>query len=216
MAGHRFDDVDLQVAYQAWMRSDRGAHLDDAAWQRLGAGDAVPSERNLSFAHIMTCAECSAVWRSVWFLRQQAESEGLIERRSTTPRALFRSMFIPIAIAATLIAAVGSVMLTRQSRPQPETVRGTSELAVIEGLMMAYDRAGVPTLVWPPAAGAARYRLEVFSADGRSIWSAEVTAPPARWPDTTPRVKGAYRWRVEAIDGDGVIARSRLTAMEIR
>jgi hypothetical protein len=65
MAGERFDERALQAAYQAWMHAERGGHLDEAAWQRLGAGDAAPSERDLMLSHITTCAQCSALWRGV-------------------------------------------------------------------------------------------------------------------------------------------------------
>ena len=215
MAADRFEDVDLQVAYQAWMRADRGSHLDDAAWQRLGAGDAVQSERDLSFAHIMSCAECSTVWRSVSLLRQQAEAEGLIERRSAPGRSVFRSFFMPIAAAAAVVLAIGIVVITRQPASVDNTVRSATALAPVEGLMMAYASDGTPTLVWTPLAAATTYRVEMFSEDGTPVWTKDVAAPPLRWPAEMPRDKGTYRWRVEAQDADGAVARSRLMPLEL-
>jgi len=214
MPGRQFDDRALQSAYQGWMGADRGDHLDDAAWQRLGAGDAVPSERNLLFAHIMTCAQCSAVWRGISFLRQQAEAEGLIDRR-TPVRPSWRSWFVPVAIAASLMVAVGAVIVMRQPAPADNAVRGTAALSPVEGLMMAYASDGTPMLLWTPLSAASTYRVEIFSEDGNPLWSGDVAAPPMRWPSDAPRAKGAYRWRVEAQEGGSAIARSRLTPVEL-
>jgi hypothetical protein len=88
-------------------------------------------------------------------------------------------------------------------------------VAPVEGLMMAYAADGVPTLVWTPMPDATRYRVEVFTDDGRPVWDRETAAPPFGWPADEPRVKGAYRWRVEALNGDVVLARSRFTPMEL-
>lgn len=213
MANDSLDDGAIQSAYQAWMRADRGAHLDEAAWLRLGAGDAAQSERDLLFAHIMTCAQCSEVWRGVAFLRQQAEAAGLIERPAT--RASFFKWLLPITIAATVILAAGTVVVMRQPAPVDDVARGTSALAAVEGLMMAYGSDGTPMLLWTPLAGATSYRVEIFSEDGSPIWTGDVSAPPLRWPANAPRDKGMYRWRVEAQDPAGAIARSRLTPLEL-
>jgi hypothetical protein len=213
MPGQPFDDRVLQSAYQGWMRADRGDHLDDGAWQRLGAGDAVLSERDLLFAHIMTCAQCSEVWRGISFLRQQAEAEGLIERR--TPARSWRSWFVPAAIAASLVIAVGAVIVMRPPAPADNVVRGTAALSPVEGLMMAYASDGTPMLLWTPLSTASTYHVEIFSEDGNPLWSGDVTAPPMRWPADAPHARGSYRWRVEAQDGGGAIARSRLTAVEL-
>jgi hypothetical protein len=214
MPGQPFDDRALQSAYQGWMRADRGDHLDDGAWQRLGAGDAAPSERDLLFAHIMTCAQCSEVWRGISFLRQQAEEEGLIERRAHA-RPSWRSWFVPAAIAASLVVVIGGAIVTRQPAPADNVVRGTAALSPVEGLMMAYASDGTPMLLWTPLAAASTYRVEIFSEDGNPLWSGDVAAPPMRWPSGAPHARGSYRWRVEAQDGGSAIARSRLTAVEL-
>lgn len=208
-------DRALQAAYQGWMRIDRGQHLDDAAWLRLGAGDAAPSERDLLFAHIMTCAACSELWRSVSFLRQQAEAEGLLERQSRARASRLRTWFVPLTIAATLVFAVGVVLVMRQPAPVADVARGTAVLAPVEGLMMAYAPDGTPMLLWTPMAAATMYRVEIFSQDGNPLWSGDVAAPPMAWPAAISRDKGAYRWRVEAHDADGILARSKLTSLEV-
>jgi len=215
MADERFVDFTLQAAYQAWMRGDRGGHLDDAAWLRLAAGDAVQSERDLLFAHIMTCADCSHIWRGLALLKHEAETQGLIERRPSARPSFIRSMFMPLAIAATLVAAIATVIVMRQPAPIDTVLRGTATLSPVDGLMMAYSNDGAPTLLWTPISGATTYRVEIFTEDGRPVWSGDASSPPLRWPSEVAPAKGAYRWRVEAQDSSGVIARSRLTPMEL-
>jgi hypothetical protein len=218
MAEPLFTDRALQEAYRALMKDGAaGGHLDEATWDGIAGGEIDPSARDEAFDHVVECAACSHIWRGILALKSEAEAQGLMAAAARPSTPPWRSRWVPLAIAATLVVAVAGVMLTRQSAPPGDPSRGgTTAVPPIEGLMMAYDPGGVPTLVWPPTAAAARYRIDVFSEDGRPIWSAEVAAPPARWPEATPRVKGAYRWRVEALDGDTVIARSLLTPMEIR
>ena len=215
MAGDRSDERELQGAYQAWMQVDRGSHLDEAAWQRLAAGDAAPSDRDVLFAHIMSCAQCSDVWRSVSLLAREAEAEGLIAHRSAAPRPFFRSMFIPVAIAAMLMIAVGTTIVMRRPAPGDTILRGSSASSSVDGLMMAYAADGTPTLVWTPIAAATTYRVEIFSEDGQPIWMGDVDGPPLRWPAEASRAIGMYRWRVTAVNGGATLGRSRLTPLEL-
>src|SRR6185436_6197896 len=146
-----------------------------------GAGDAVQSERDLLFAHIMTCAQCAEIWRGISFLRQQAETEGLIERLRPSRSSLVRAWLLPAAIAASLvIVGAGAVIVRRQPAPVDNVVRGTAALSPVEGLMMAYASDGTQMLLWTPLSAASTYRVEIFSEDGNPLWSGDVTAPPMR------------------------------------
>jgi hypothetical protein len=214
MADERFGDAALQSAYQAWMRGDRGEHLDDNAWLRLAAGDAVQSERDLLFAHIVTCTECSEVWRGLSLLKHDAQAAGLIAPRVNARRSFFRSMFLPLAAAATIAIAIGAVLM-RERAPVADAARGVETLSAVEGLMMAYAADGTPTLIWTPAPAATDYHVEIFSEDGRPLWAGDVATPPMRWPAELTRAKGTYRWRVEAQNADAAVARSRLTVVEL-
>jgi len=208
-------DRTLQEAYQAWMaKPNPSAHLDEAAWERLATNELAEAERDALLGHVFACAECSEVWKGVLALNRDAEDEGLIERQDRAPRSLWRSRFMPLALAATVVLAVGGVLMIRQPAPT-ETARGTATLAAVDGLMMAYSTQNIPMFVWTPVPEATGYRIELFTEDGRPYWSAEVTAPPTPWPAELPRVKGAYRWRVEAIGSGGPVARSRLMPLEI-
>jgi hypothetical protein len=215
MAELPFVDPALRQAYRALMLERPGAgHLDDATWDRLAANEIDQAARDQAFDHIVSCDRCSMIWKGVLALTADAEAQGLIPREGQA-RPFWRSPIVTLAVAATLVVAIGGVFLMRAPAPAPDTVRSSGTLAPIDGLMMAYDPNGVPTLVWPPVAAATSYRVEMFSEDGRPIWSADVPAPPTRWPGDVARAKGAYRWRVEAMTGEQSIARSRLTPMEL-
>lgn len=189
--------------------ADPTRHPDEATWEQLALGEIDGPARDAWFDHITTCEPCTQVWRGLQLLKVEAEGQGLIARHSA------RSWWMPLAAAATIVLAVGGFLLTRPTIPDAAVVRSPAALASIDGLMMAYDPQGIPTLVWPPVAAAISYRVEVFAEDGRPVWSTEATAPPVRWPAETPRTKAPYRWRVEAHGANGPIARSRLTPMEI-
>jgi hypothetical protein len=210
-----FAEPALREAYRALMRDAAGAdHLDEAAWDRLAAGEAESPERDALFDHIVSCERCSRIWRGVLTLQQQAAAQGLAAPVRNQARPIWRSPAVALAMAATLLLVVGGVFLSQRPASDNETVRGTA-LASIDGLMMAYDPDGVPAFVWPPVPAATHYRIEVFTEDGRPLWSADAAAPPARWPAETPRAKGTYRWRVEAFGGEGAMARSRLMPVEL-
>lgn len=209
-------DRALQGAYRAWMaKGDSSAHLDDAAWELLVESKPGGPEREALLAHVLACTECSEIWKSLLKLKREAEAEGLIAAEQPSVRSSWRGRIVPLALAATLILAATGLLLTRRPVTNVESVRGTLALSPIEGLMMAYSGEGVPTLVWTPVPEATRYRIEIFSEDGRPLSSKEVAAPPSPWPADLPRTKGTYRWRVEALGADGAVARSRLTLLEI-
>jgi hypothetical protein len=215
MADLLFTDRSLQDQYRALMRRNTEGHLDEATWDRL-TGQAVPAdERATLFDHIVTCEHCSTIWRGVLALRTEAETHGLIAPDVVARSSSWlRSPMIGAAIAATLVLAVGGIYLSQRAPVEPAGTRGNAAPPV-EGLMMAYNAEGVPNFVWTPQSDATRYRVEVFSEDGRPIWTREVTVPIVQWPADVPRAKGAYRWRVDAMSGADMIARSRLTVLEL-
>ena len=214
MAEFLFTDQGLQAQYRVLMRQNIGGHLDEATWDRLAGNTVAGDERATLFDHIVTCEHCSTIWRGVLALRTEAETQGLIAPEVLARSSWMRSPIAALAIAATLVIVVGGVYLARLPADDPTTLRGSAAPAV-EGLMMAYNADGAPNFVWTPLSEATRYRVEVFSEDGRPIWTREVTAPIVQWPADVPRAKGAYRWRVDAISGADVIARSRLTVLEL-
>jgi hypothetical protein len=215
MADLLFTDAALRDRYRALMRESAAtAHIDEATWVALAADQLDQAGRDAAFDHILSCAECSRLWHGIQEFRRAAITDGLLAPEDPVAAPAYRR-YVPIAIAAALILAVGGVVMVRQRNAAPEVVRGSIALAPVEGLMMAYSPEGVPTFVWTPVSTATRYHVEIFTEDGRPAWSRDAQSPTAEWPSDVPRVTGAFRWRVEALNGEAAIARSRLTAVEI-
>jgi len=216
MAEPLFPDRALQDAYRALMEGRPGdGHVDEQTWDQIVGEEIDPAARDAAFDHVIQCEHCSRVWRGILTLKSEAETQGLIAAAAPAPSPLWRSRLVPLAAAAAIVIAVAGLLISRAPSPDAGAMRGDAALPSIDGLMMAIDPDGVPAFVWPPFATAERYRIEVFSEDGRPVWSGEVGTPPARWPAAVPRARGAYRWRVEAVSGGAVVASSRLTLVEI-
>jgi hypothetical protein len=214
MADVLFTDQALQDQYRSLMRQNTEGHLDESTWDRLTAKEVPADERDRHFDHIVTCEHCSTIWRGVLALRTEAETQGLIAPEVPARSSWMRSPIAALAIAATLVIVVGGVYLARLPADDPTLLRGSAAPAV-EGLMMALNAEGVPNLAWAPLPTATGYRVEVFSDDGRPVWTREVVTPPVPWPAEIPSSPGTYRWRVEAMIGPNVVARSRVSTLEI-
>jgi len=226
MAERLFTDPEMRAAYRALMRDAPDGHLDEATWDRLAGGELDEAGRGAAFDHITACERCAQIWHGVVALQEEAAAQGLIERHEATAPARWLgrrsageggwpSWLVPFAAAALVILALGAVFLTRSQAPQPDVMRTGSGLASIEALMVAYTPDGVPAFVWAPVADATRYRVEVFTDDGRPVWSREADRPPAPWPADVPRSPGTYRWRVEALKDGATIARSSIATAEM-
>ena len=192
------------------------AHLDDATWERLAMGELAPDERRVAGVHIVARDQCRTIHRGLHALEEIARDEGLIEPREIPPRParVHRPLWRPIAAAASALAAAAVIAIVAWPR-SPGTnhaVRGEGDRAV--ELLPIAAPCSPCEFAWKPVPGAARYRVEVFTAEGRVAWSAEVDGGSATWParDAAP---GAYQWRVEALDRDGVIAHSTIAPVVV-
>jgi hypothetical protein len=215
MVERLFTDRTLQDAYRALMQAAAATgHIDESTWDRIVANQIEPDARDRVFDHVLECDDCARVWRGVLALQEEAAAAGLVARERPAAPRWWQSGLVPLAAAAALVIAVSGVLMTRQP-PETATVRSSTAIPALDGLMMSHSSEGVPMFIWTPVPGAARYHVELFTDDGRPVWSREVDAPPMRWPGDVPRSTGTFHWRVEAIGPEGVTARSRLTAVEI-
>jgi alkylhydroperoxidase family enzyme len=196
---------------------NRIEHPDEATWDRLAHGEVAAPERDALFDHITACESCSQIWRGILTLRSEAQDQGLIPRDVPARAAWLRSPAVYLAVAATLVAVISGVVLNRQTVADLSGDRSamrSSGAAIVDGLSSATVN-GATTLAWTPLAGAASYRVSVFSGDGLPVWTRDAAAPPMAWPADVARAAGLYRWRVEAL-GDGTVqATSRLAILEV-
>lgn len=217
MAEPVFTDRALQDTYRSLIAaSPAGDHLDADTWDAIAANTLDPIRRDTAFDHVVACEACTRTWRGIMALQADAEQAGLIDAVPPSQRAsAWRTQLVPLAAAAAVILVVGAAWLARPHAPEPDALRNGTTIAAIDALMVAYAPDGVPAFVWAPVAGATRYRVEVFTDDGRPVWTRDLDAPPASWPAETPRAAGIYRWRVTALNGETVTARSPITVAEI-
>jgi len=215
MAEPVFTDRALQETYRGLIaESAPGDHLDEATWDALAGSDADAARRDAAFDHVVACERCSRIWRGVLALRAEAETLELIPQAPAHTTTWWKSPVVQLAAAASLLVVIGGLYASRPGTA-PEVTRTTNAMAPIETLMTAYGNDGVPAFVWVPIVNVDRYRVEVFTDDGRPVWTREVAQPPAAWPGDIPRQTGTFRWRVAALRGDDVVARSAIVAVEI-
>lgn len=213
----------------AVVRGIEELHLDADEVVAAAAGD-------LDAPHVLVCSRCRdevAVLRTINADLTKTAGKSGWDARSADPRVpaleeiargeggflsqLTRAWrWRPIGVAALAAATAVFAFWLVPGRPADDlTVLRGGETAVVELLPATVAPGGVPLFGWTPLAAATRYRVVLFTEDGRPVWTREVEAPPVRWPDEVPRTAGAYRWRVEALAGAVVVARSRLAELEI-
>lgn len=187
------------------MSCSMGRDQDRAA--RFIEGE-LPEEEHEAFErHFLECPDCLALMQAL------AELPAVLSEAPAVAAPARR--WRPLGLAA-LTAAAASFAIWLGTRPpdDPGVLRGGAH-GVVELLPSAKGSDGALVLAWTPLSGATRYRVTLFSDDGRTIWTREAVVPPARWPDDVARAAGVYHWRVEALAGDAVLGRSRLADVEI-
>lgn len=193
------------------------AHLSDDTLERLAMGELPAAARADAAAHAARCPACAALCRGVLAVEDEARGRGLDGVPAPRPARARRAA---LAAAAVAVAAAAAVILWLAVRDdgaaRTPALRGDAP-AVIEVLAPTGAVTPPVELAWRPVAGAARYRVEVFTVDGRPVWSREVAAPRVAWPADVPApAPGAeLRWRVEARDGDAVRAASPVKPLRI-
>lgn len=138
-------------------------------------------------AHLASCASC----------RAEIVEAATVIRGSSRPRLVYAGGAAAAAAAAVLLFV--SIPRTNQEsagdshRSAPAVARAPVELIVPKG-------AGSPsgTWRWQPTAGADRYELTVFEADGSVVWDTTTTQAIvlARPPELDAGRR--YFWRVRA------------------
>ena len=171
-----------------------------------------PEETRLAtLDHVMGCAECRREFdllRSV----ERAGSDSGAASRAGSPR----KWFMPVALAASLLLAVG---IGRQVlRPSAEdTTRGDGEASPVVLLHPGAEMAaGEPiTFTWRPVPGASRYELELLDAGG-GVAAAAATSDTSASPQAARVLPpGEYRWWVRATTADARALRSALRPLRL-
>jgi hypothetical protein len=185
------------------------AHVDEATWEKLAMNELDGNVRAEPLRHAMACPRCRTIYRGVRALGDAARAEGLVPPPKRSP---IRAWALGAGAVVVAAAAVVIAVIVVRDPGATRTTRGARSGAEIVVAYPAHVRAGDP-LTWSPVAGAAAYRVEIFTADGVPARSDRTAIPSIAWPALA---SGAYRLRVTAITGDdATLATSRLVAIEV-
>jgi hypothetical protein len=179
-------------------------HLDEATWERLMMDELSPDERSAALDHAVSCSRCAVIYKGLLAVEAGAKSfdEGAVPPRSARVLSLPRRLLIPLAAAAAILVAF---ILVPRTGPVPVRGGHGAEIRVIG----PSDQVEPPIrFSWSPVEGARRYRVHIFTEDGRPLYtSAELDQTSLAWPSGVPESPGTYFWRVE---GSPIEAESKL------
>lgn len=187
-------------------------HPTDDTWERLATGELAPDERERVMAHVMTCATCTRAWRVVRQIARAARDfdpgvpatapNDASDRHVVGLRRTRRALVI--AGGAALAAAAALILGLRFGAPREAIdvdhagVRGDRALAIELGALSPSE------LAWSAIPGAAHYRVEIFTFDGKPVLSRDTSTTTFTFAPPLPA--GEYRVQVEAWAGGSRIA----------
>jgi len=173
--------------------------LDDATLAALadGALDAAP--RATALPHLATCARCRRVVASVArSLGDPGIARELAALQGTRRRRLF-TIGLPAAAAAILLAFALPRWLNETPGHRGPPLPGA---VVPRPLAPVGTVAEARWLRWAAVAGADRYRVIMFDADGRVLYETQLPDTAVTLPDSVTLAPARpYLWKVEARTG---------------
>ena len=193
-------------------------------------------ERLATLDHVMSCDACR---RELDLLRaiEAAGAETMRtsgaatasearprDRPAAAPASVipWKRVVVPLALAASLLLAVGVGVRERFGRPDmppPDVARGESgEVRLLAPAAGASVAAGAPvTFAWRPDPLARRYVLEVLDAGGRAVLADTTADTTVTLRDASRLTSGAgYRWWVRALGAGGAQRASAVRALSVR
>jgi hypothetical protein len=143
--------------------------------------------------HVMGCRECH---RELELLRALEVAGGA--GQAPVVRSIVRRL-VPLALAASLLLAVG-IGLAVRNRSGPDDIPRGRERTLILRTPATEVAPGQPiTFSWMRVPGAQRYQLEVLDVNGAPVFS-EVTGDTAlTWSADRLRPGSSYRWWVRDV-----------------
>jgi hypothetical protein len=209
--GDIVSDERLRELYTAALagRPGDGTHPAPEALAALARRAGPETDRLATLDHVMSCPQCRRDFDLLRTVGRAGADAGVASHG-----ALRRSWFMPAAVAASLLLAVG---LGRQLLRHPdETTRGGPAAAVVliePGPELA---AGQPvTFAWQAVAGAGRYELELLDSSGAVAASAATVDTSASPPTAQALPPGEYHWWVRALLADSRTIRSPLRPLRL-
>ena len=158
--------------------------------RREGSEDA----RLATLDHAMSCASCRAELDLLRSIERAGVETGAVRRPER------RTWFVPAALAATVLLAVG-LGRTVLAPGDTEQIRSGDEAGAVAILAPAAEApaGGSLTFAWRPVDGAARYRVEVLTGGGELAIEAETRDTAVTLESVDRLAPGDYRWWVVAM-----------------
>lgn len=203
----------LREAYAAPVESGTarpvGGHASPEALAALARREGMESERLATLDHVMSCREC----RADFDLLRAVEGAGakLGKARSGARRA----WFLPAALAASLLVAIGVGRLV--TRPGDDDIARGGQTGAISLLRPGKEAVAGDsiTFAWTPAPGAGKYSLEVLDAGGSVVLMAETSDTVTTPGMATGLPSGDYKWWVRATTSDARTVRSDIRPLRL-
>jgi hypothetical protein len=154
------------------------------------AGKLPEKEAEAFESHYFGCASCA---EAVEVGAQLLASYGNVPVRSTAPvRARFPRTWIPLAAAA--VAGFVAVGVWQIARREPSLAGSSGLRSTSHALEVQAEASGDGgfELTWTGPANAASFTVEVFDADGATLWEGGVTEPRFRVaPEVLAKARGS-------------------------
>jgi hypothetical protein len=215
-------DERLRELYQNALSSRNAATRGDCpAPERLQAlawREGSEEERLRTLDHAMSCGDCM---RELELLRVIEKTGARMAGRAAQPRSVVSwRRAVPLALAASLVLAVGLVVRGRSEDSAPdERMRGSdATLALHTSRDIQLAPRDSLVVAWRPVEGATRFTVEVLDDAGRPALSQTTTDTTLVVRDLTALTPGHdYRWWVRAFgtagpQGNSGLGRLRLAA----
>jgi hypothetical protein len=196
MGGGELTDSRLQELYaQVLARRDRepesGACVSPDDLLALARREGSEERRLEILDHAMTCNQC----RRELALLQAIEAAGAAMQGTSRHRTKIWDRWKPLALAASVLLAVGLGIAVRQRSVSDDISRGGEAIQLLAPPSEVLPGQAL-VFIWHPLVGARRYRLEILDRADAVIFSGDT-------PDTTLSVLAGrlrpgeeYRWWV--------------------
>lgn len=234
----RLDDRQLRELYDRMLDARsagaRGRCASPEAMLALVRREGPEEERLATLDHVMACGDCAREFellRAIEDAGVESVANGragveLVEGAATPqagtipaarPRTSWRR-YVPLALAASLVLAVGLGVLWRnRSLGEDGVTRGAATVTLVAPAAdVRNDTSGI-SFVWRPVAGAVRYELELLDAAGGVAFAATTPDTTVSFSDPRRLVPGAeYRWWVRVVDAAGAQRASEMRVLRVR
>jgi hypothetical protein len=174
--------------------------LDDATLASLADGSLEAGARESAVSHLAGCAHCRAAVASVARMLDNPEVRRAVPAPAGQPWRRLARLAVPLAAAAVLLVVFA---LPRRGDDVAPTHRGSPTTATTPMLLSPIGLVEEGNLLqWTAVPGADRYRIIVFDADSRTVFSEETGDTLAVLPESIGLLPGrTYVWLVEARTG---------------